>query len=703
MLETPLFLIELQESLNNIKGDMNMPCNNEIEYTEHSTIIQLDTAWGYGEAMGRVPFNTDDFSELSSPYSVTPDGGNVAQISTLFNVVEGIDQAFDWFYKDCYSFGDRIAKSNERITKIKITASVSRPSQLFIDRVGEAYTSVVEGTGTVVLEATALGDGFIQPNGVANAGAVALDINEALTLSDTIALEVTFMANEKEDGRAGVFRYKGLKAPSWLNIRNISFSALPPIENTVTPVNRGMQNYIEATSYGMRTIEISFQVVAKDELSLMDKVNELSKYLFTDGVPTTLEFNARRGLIWEVLLDGDTSIQESLRVGAGTFRLLCIDPHASGELISKAFNLTLDNSIIELENTGDAESYPLITVELSEDSTNFDIVSSVGNISLGTPSPLTAPEEFDPTPLIADYKFISADGWTNFIKLPTKLESSDYVKQGILRTNTGVLGMENNNFGVMTDPKFHGGAVAKTLPKVLQDFRIEFSAALLGEIPLDASNFIHLCLLDSTGEMFTRLQFGAFHRVRQNGSYLSLNNDERVFLLKNGNKFNNFRGKMTLERVNNLYRLSMGSYPKNFFHPSVDGQFVLGDQWLSDVVTTGWVQAPATIWNKGLGGVGFLMTNFQGRPLPPHISGRRLRIWEVLPEPEDTSKQPINFKAGDKVEVDMRKGQVRLNGAVTPATVDPSTDWFSLSKGVNNIAFNNVVGTATFQYHNKYN
>lgn len=97
------------------------------------------------------------------------------------------------------------------------------------------------------------------------------------------------------------------------------------------------------------------------------------------------------------------------------------------------------------------------------------------------------------------------------------------------------------------------------------------------------------------------------------------------------------------------------------------------------------------------------LATWKDRPLAKHLSARRCIIWEDLSD-ESTSpdEKPILINAGDQVAIDSSKGQVYLNGVVTPRLVDPMTDWFPIERGENLVGVNNFIGDLTVVYNERF-
>lgn len=695
-----------------------MPCqSNQPKYTEFTVSGVVPTSyWGLGNGLEYTPMNAEDFTQI------TPSGGNATwtviegregsapQISPLFDAVGAIEATNPEFFGDCYVFSDKVDKLNNRLTSLKLTqtSSQSPVNGRFVNAVPELPDfSATLATGEF-LQVRENVRGFVQPNGFINTAIVGAVDDGLGTLTTSVSLELKFMHDPIEDANPRFFRYAGKKQPSYVKVTGVSYPMLPSITNNTDTANSGKSLYQYGESYGKRFIGVDFVIIADNENDLRSKVYEFADFLHT-GNEEEIKFIDDPERFWRVRVDGNTDIASKLQVGRGTINFLCMETTAVGEFNEVTNDVGGDNPItVTYENTGTAESFPIMTLKFERDADFIDIVGAEGsgNITLGSNKIVTGGTPFNPNPNVAYWWFNNNEVWTQMTDFPQGMEKQPFYKTtGIAIPNMGQASMKGWHYGIKTtDSEWRGSGISNMLSRSLTDFRVEANVAAMGKIHADISNFINIILLDQNGKHFARGQFGArWHRNILDGYMASTATESAQFPTTIADvKWRDFQGKVIIERIANKWRMTIGSFKTRFYYPYPESNFGYGTSMLKDVMSTPWMDLPRDTWDKKLGGVGVVFQNYNQRVRLPHLSVRRLTVWEHLQPPETGNIQIIKFKAGDELVIDFPNGQVWLNGNLTPSLVDPSTDWFALQKGFNVLGFNNFEGKVTTTWNNRY-
>lgn len=667
-------------------------------------------AWGYGKSLAQVEFNAKEFTKLNSstPTFTTAVGfeSSLAQVTQMFDVVGAMETAEPNIFKDCYTFSDKVTKATNRLTELKfMTTGMSAIRSTVVNK--DAMSSQ-SGYGDVYL--TSDFGGFIQDNGYVNFISVSdlPAVGGTATVNTNVKLNLKFNYDPVEDQLVRTFRYDGVKQPEWVRVQDVSYDMSAPITNETFSLNRGKRFYDMGSTYGNRFITLKLAVIAESPSQLRDRIFELSDW-FDTGVETELKFSDNPDLLWNVKLDGSTDVAQSERVGKLNVSFMCMEKDAKGKEVVDTFEVDATNSIVRLQNDGTAETFPKVKFTLKQDTDYFDIVGmgDSQNVSLGSRKTTTPTDEtFDPMPLLNSWSFMNSENWTNMTQadIPSAPESiKQYQSGGIMETQDGIGLMHHYHYGNKPNENedgWRGAGLYQTLSRSLTDFRVELSPAVLGTIPDGSSNFGDIMLYDQNGKGFARVQWGGRMETRQMDVYLTALGSNNADLNTNsvslnaGSNWNNFQGKIIVERKQNKWKLTVGQYINRNYSPAPESVFEAGESMLRDIRTTDWYDLPRETWTSKLTRVGINLRNFQQRQRIPHFTVRRLKVWEYkYPTAPDETKRIVSMKSGDEVVVDFDKAQVWLNGVLEPSLVHPSTDWFSLVKGRNMIGFNNLNAT----------
>lgn len=640
---------------------------------------------------------------------------SLAQVTQMFDVVGAMETAEPNIFKDCYTFSDKIVKATQRLTELKfMTTGMSSVLSTVINKDMMLSKS---GYGDVYL--TSDFEGFIQDNGYINFSSVSAlpAMGGTATVTAKATMSFKFNYDPYEDRTVRTFRYNGIKQPEWVRVQDVIYDMSAPIDNNTFSLNQGKRFFDMGQSYGVREITLQLAVIADSPQTLRDKFFHLSDWFDTQE-ETELKFSDNPELSWQVKLNGSNTVSQSERVGKINVSFICLQKDAKGKEVEVEKDITVDQPLLELQNEGTAETFPRMKFTLNKDTDYFDIVGAgeSQNVSLGSRRNTTPTDEkFDPMPLLNSWNFLSSEKWVNMAQkdVPSAPENiKQYVTDGQMATMEGIGLMAKWNYGNKPNENedgWRGAGLYQTLARSLTDFRVELSPAVLGVIPDGSSNFGDIMLYDQNGKGFARVQWGGRMETRQMEVYLkplgSNNSDliPYVLALSAGASWNDFQGKIIVERKQNKWRVTVGQYINRAYSPAPESVFEAGESMLKDIRSTDWYDLPRETWNAKLTRVGINLRNFQARNRIPHFTVRRLKVWEYKnPTPSDKNKRIVSMKKGDEVVVDFDKAQVWLNGNLEPSLVHPSTDWFSLVKGKNVVGFNNLDAKVHVSWHERF-
>lgn len=745
-------------SIFNFKGD------NFTTYTHLSTWqdwIQDDgTLWGYfyteapAEGVGQqawveldyfkidmsiVATNTDianwNYQSSNSSYTLTSIDtpmmrteenmqNSSVQVTHGYDIYGEVFKQYPEFFGDCYTYEDCITKLNERIKSFTFEVESYIPDPdiggegyvNFVveatDRIRDSKTRLTKNTQNFITVSNERGN-FVKENGYIYLGGERPPEDRNIELGMMSNITFQLWMDRKYDNDKRIFRYNKKKQPWFLFVRDIKRSVLPPKVNNLVDMNRGRNRYSYGQTEEARSITLNCFIKAESEMEMAPLLEELADYL--DVGETTLQLYDSPERVYKVVLDGSTDISQNLHMGEITLNLILLDNYAIGKEVVVRETYTEDTSIpfLKLENEGTAPTHPKYLLDFKKDSQFVDLIGEQesANISIGRrtkSSPADNNKNLRPQVFYSKFKNDDGAGWVslNDTLMPQYIETQKPTLSGSIQRSNGMMNLNGWNYGDKNVAGLHGHGVIGTLKKNVNNFVCEITPAIYGNSPKNSLNAIYVIFYDEVNNPICHAKIGTRPEDGNIDMYL-LEDGNNVnwgrFHQTNGNKWDDFKGKFVVERKNNKWRLTAGQYSNRKFDPAPESNFNLGTSMLKDTKSTGWVTLPTETWNRPVARVGLYLATWKDRPLASHLSVRRCIVWEDLTE-EATSPQekPIVINAGDQVLVDSEKGQVYLNGVITPKLVDPMTDWFSVDKGENLIGVNNFVGDLTVIYNERF-
>lgn len=700
----------------------------ELDYFNiRMTIVAKNTeidAWGFRSQDSRYDKTSVDIPMMRTEENMQ---NSSVQVTHGYDIYGIVNAKYPEFFGDCYTYEDCINKLNERIESFTFEVSSTIPDP---DVGGVGYVNfVVEATEHIRDTTTKLDKNtsdfiivhnglnkFVQENGYVYLGGERPpeDRNTELGIDSNVTFQLKFDKNYDNNKR--IFRYNKKKQPWFLFVRDIQRSVLPPKVNNLVDMNRGRNRYSYGQTEEARSITLQCFIKAPSEQDLAPLLEELADYL--DVGETTLQLYDNPERVYKVVLDGSTDISQTLHMGELSLNFILLDNYAVGKevVVRESFGSNTSVPFLQLQNEGTAPTYPTYLLDFKEDAQFVDLIgqNESANISVGRRSNASSGStNKNMRPQVFYSKFTNDDGagWIalNDTLISQKIEGKKPTLQGSVQRSNGMINMNRWDYGDAKDG-WHGHGVIGTLKKNVNNFVCEASATILGKPLKESLNGFFLIFYDAVNKPIARVKLSTRTADGHLDSYIvddeeadSWGNHNLVISQGATTKWDNFQGKVIVERKNNQWRLTVGQMKDRRWSPAPESSFNMGTAMLKDVKTTGWRTLDSATWDREVARVGIFLAQRQQRPKIGHVSLRRLIVWEDLTEDATTpDEDPIMINAGDQVAIDSEKGQVYLNGVVTPKLVDPMTDWFSIEKGENLVGVNNFIGDLTVVYNERF-
>lgn len=697
----------------------------ELDYFNiRMTIVAKNTeidAWEFRSDDSRYDKTSVDIPMMRTEENMQ---NSSVQVTHGYDIYGIVNAKYPEFFGDCYTYEDCINKLNERIESFTFEVSSVIPDP---DVGGEGYVNfVVEGDDYIRDSTTRLDKNtsdfivvhnglsrFVQENGYLyiSGERPPEDRNIELGITTNVTFQLKF--DKEYDNNKRIFRYNKKKQPWFLFVRDIQRSVLPPKVNNLVDMNRGRNRYSYGQTEEARSITLQCFIKAPSEQELAPLLEELADYL--DVGETTLQLYDNPERVYRVVLDGSTDISQTLHMGELSLNFILLDNYAVGRevVVRETFNSDSSIKFLQLKNEGTAPTHPTYLLDFKESAQFVDLIGQKesSNISIGRRSKGGAPDNSkNLRPRVFYSKFTNDDGagWTamNDTHMPQYIETKKPTLGGSIQRSNGMINLNGWKYGDNKVEGLHGNGVVGTLQKNVNNFVCEITPAIYGNNPKNSLNAIYVIFYDAVNQPICHAKIGTRPEDGNVDMYIieeGNNTNWGRFHQSNGNKWDDFKGKFVIERKNNKWRLTAGQYKNRKFDPAPESNFNMGTNMLKDVKSTGWVTLPSETWDREVSRVGLYLATWKDRPLAKHLSVRRCIVWEDLSD-ESTSpnEKPILINAGDQVAIDSSKGQVYLNGVVTPSLVDPMTDWFPIERGENLVGVNNFIGDLTVIYNERF-
>lgn len=543
-----------------------------------------------------------------------------------------------------------------------------------------------------------------------------------------------------------ILSYAGNDTPSFLKIKKISHSILPPqtIYTLSIPARHG--EYYTGRKYGPRVITVDYRIDAPSRETMYVCVDLLAWWLKQDG-PAPLILSDAPDRLYYAIVQDNTDYEQLLMYGHGQLTFLCPDPFAYST-IEKTIAPDA-NGVFLFDNQGTTETFPVFKVTFQNPATFVSFTSPDGIILIGNPK---QPDKIvlPKTQTILNDMMESTSGWVNAGSLPDEKR----INTGSVVVDNG--GLKASDYGTGTGV-WHGPAIRKTLSQPVKDFevraRIHFESAD-GTAKLDGNQMgrLEIYLFDQNGrkigklimrDSYTRYEFTIPEIMVENTMFLEKEpappkpkkvsqKTYTIYVVKSGDTLPSIAAKFkttvkTLQQLNGLKddRIRVGQKLKVASKTTVKevypthvgdyndfyGELILsrvGNKWYAEVSRIEWDE-----WKKyktirrtyyDVAGkfttapLAYLVIHFAQWDTVPPVGIMKVTDVKVLKHNTDTVIEiPEIFQPGDELEVNLTDSSVWLNGDLFMQEVDVGSTFFPIYEGQTEVKVNTDDPGATFE------
>lgn len=471
--------------------------------------------------------------------------------------------------------------------------------------------------------------------------------------------------------------FDGVQNPSFMRVKSISHSALPPITlNTVSVPGRAGDVDTDKDTLGIRYISMNIQVLSEEKNMLPKKLELLSKWLLK---PTAKELilgdNPDR--VYYAKLDGDTTFSEILRMGEGTLVFACTDPYiyTVGERIINLPNFSTQDTV-SIMNNGNASTSPIVELEIADQASCFGVVANNEFIEFGLPTSiddLVVPWD----PIVLNDACRTTSGWTK----AQGIHGGNVTDQEISVQDNEVFIPSGGKINETEIQGWYGPSMYKQLKSEVTDFSGAFTFDFLkGEgktsTPEERTNGKIIFVLKDTNNKdiavvkiydneeqrdAIRLEFGLIN-----------SNISTRWIFTNyvvPAKYNNLYGTVFIERKNDVWSCRIDANNKGNAITLVSGRYADSKKEYASKIK--FFQFGFQKWKKKI----------DNKMEFTHVNIKSLDV------PKDKENSPqIIVTLGDKIRIDNKTGKIFKNDSLWLENLNPSSSFIKLESGLNDLS-----------------
>lgn len=498
-----------------------------------------------------------------------------------------------------------------------------------------------------------------------------------------------------------MIKFAGQFLPHYVRINDLKYSILAPIEHKTATIQGRAGVYDFGTEYGYKTIEAEIQLIADSPQDIIRKAREFATWLLYDELQTLVILD-EPDKYYMARVVGDTNLDELYRVGSA--KITFVVPSGYAESVTQksfTFTPTTTNPFVTITNSGSVETYPVVSLKLKKDAETIAVVSEDQFVRIGDMDDIDKVAKPAKTKVYDD-DLTTFTGWTNG-GIP--LENS--VSQGTFTASGEGISQTGGNYG--TGTTWHGASAYKAMPKLMQDFEVQqrftFNHSSVSEtgrlevVLLDTDNIVigKFGLIDrSYTNILSRMGLGTI-MYGHVGDYVDgfVFSSDMARTVGSGKKkyregFDNVGwAYMSLSRKGNLWTLYFADLKAN---DSASKHY--------NPITATYRDTKNRFSSPKLAKIQLHVAKYSTSDPVKDMSLTDLKVYEI--NPVTAADKIADLKTGDVIEIDNERGIVTKNGRAYFQGLDPSSDFFSLDKGVNQLAITPAIADVTVEYRERY-
>ncbi|MET3689816.1 putative phage tail component-like protein [Priestia megaterium] len=481
------------------------------------------------------------------------------------------------------------------------------------------------------------------------------------------------------------FMFKGISSENYLEVGRIKRSLLPPITRNTVKIPGRPGEIHQNTEIGMRKWEIPIRIKEENAFSLNEAIRVISEWLYSDK-PEQFILTKDPSIYYNAYLEGETDLEEIIRVGKGTINFIAPDPYGFNRVETV---VPLVNEYTNMKIDGTYKTFPYMKFTVKKNITYLSYMGPNDNdmVVLGRPvevdTQTAAPKE--ELVLDDDMDSITGNSWA---------AGGTIVDGGIV---AGEMAATNGYFtynSIGEGSQWHGPAVKKGLPEPLDHWKVYCWLTFDATKSIDMIARAELYFMDVNGSVIGKMALKDMYRDAKNtmvefragplngGQYLVQSTGAKPGV------FNNFWGLLSIKQEDRFYEC--------YITKIVNGVHTtrLFKRWY-DVKNLYHVPKLAQIQLHVAG------TGTSKVPSPDRLNFNRLQVFKIN-KLNAATQVPYIAKAGDVIEVDHYTKQILVNGEPRKDILDPISKLFAIEGNTGVSIYPKDAVTAELSYKSRW-
>lgn len=472
------------------------------------------------------------------------------------------------------------------------------------------------------------------------------------------------------------FRFRGVHSDTHFIVEKVIRSVLPPVSHTMQEIAGRPGAIHQKSRLGIKKFSFRIRIRQKTIRALNEKVREIADWLYSDQQEELVLDKDPTRYYW-AYLEGDTDLDEIVRIGKGTLTFICPDPIAYDNVLNTQ-PVASGTEATTLNIGGTYKTYPYVIARVKEPVTVFAYGTENENeqVLLGKPVDEEVEVQVPLDTRVFTDRFTDIASWTT---TATPVEYGE-VMGTMKAVNVGSGYVTYDVFGERpsASKQWYGPAIKRSLPEPLTDWRIDWYCSFHSVEPKHMGR-MELYLLDVNGVIIGKMHIGdRFNTVADTWVKIRIGTEENGhnFMFSHGDKpktYNHFTGMFQFIKTGNSFYAYVGNIdPKTGRHHSR-----IAERWID---TTG-------KFSKALASVQLHIGAFGNSLIMPKedIFTDTLSVFK-----RNVPKQNEVFniaEPGDILEFDHDMKQVLKNGMPFKTYLNPVSNLFALHPGSTGFGF----------------
>lgn len=259
------------------------------------------------------------------------------------------------------------------------------------------------------------------------------------------------------------FFFKDISSENYFIVEKVYRSLLPPVENTSVKVAGKPGAYPQKTELGIRKHTFVIRMREDNIDDLNGTIRTVASWLFSDA-PEKLRLKKEPDKYYYAKLDGDTDLEEIVKIGKGSLTFISEDPIAYDQ-IETLIPVSAGTASAPVSVGGTYKSFPIVRATFNQPSTFFSYGTDNPweQVLLGKAVEMGQENAVPAETKVYDDNGESMNGWSA-------------TGVNIEEENTGTMTATGNKFtysSMGTGNGWHGPAVKRALAEPLDDWRVD--------------------------------------------------------------------------------------------------------------------------------------------------------------------------------------------------------------------------------------